>query len=65
MDKIEIIRRDIDNVRESIRLDNEDIKHLARAGNSLNDLLVHIGWCMGELDVLKKRLKKAEDAPRH
>lgn len=64
MNAIERAIHDIVTLLESIKLDNEDIRNLNLTGSALQGVLEHIGWCMTELDSLKKRLDDEENANR-
>jgi hypothetical protein len=64
MDRVERIKRDIDTLRESIKIDNDEIRSLHLTGERLQGALQHIGWCMTELDQLKKTLEKASHPDR-
>jgi hypothetical protein len=69
MSTIDKILRDIETLRESIKLDNEEIAKFHFSGEQLQGVLTHIGWCMTELSGLKERLeeelkKEARNADR-
>ena len=64
MNAIERVIQDIVTLLESIKSDNEDIRNLNLTGRDLQGVLEHIGWCMTELDSLRKRLDDEENANR-
>ena len=64
MNAIERVIQDIVTLLESIKSDNEDIRNLNLTGRDLQGVLEYIGWCMTELDSLRKRLDDEENANR-
>lgn len=56
MNEKEKLIRDIDTLRESIRLDWQEIGTKSLTDEEKQGIRQHIGWCQNELDNLLKRL---------
>lgn len=54
----EKLRRDIDTLRESIRIEWQEIEAKNLGAAERHDLMTHIKWCANELSLL---LQKFED----
>ena len=56
MNKQEKLKRDIDILRESIKLDWQDIVTLQLSATEMLDIKQHIKWCNDELKNLYEKL---------
>jgi hypothetical protein len=60
MTELEKLQRDIDTLRESIRLNRMNLHE--RTPDELRGILQNTALCMGELETLQKELKRLTNA---
>jgi hypothetical protein len=56
MTDIEKLQRDIDTLKESIKLNRMNLHHRTR--EELQGILQHTAWCMSELETLENELRR-------
>jgi hypothetical protein len=61
-DSIDKLERDIETLRESIRLNGQELSNLAFTPERLNGILTHSAWCLQALNELNMRLNNLKNA---
>ncbi len=56
----EKLKRDMEVLRESIRLEWQDVEARDLAGHERLDLMTHIKWCVNELSLLLQKFEHLE-----